>query len=201
MFDDIKKKAEEIKKMAKEKTDNFEFSDVKDAIEKSKSTILDTVNKAAETTESAKANTMLAISNSTEIAYQAASEAGNKARAIFDKTVHETTTSIGDTTIAARIAIVSGAESACEMYEKHGSTIEKIVVNGLIDIAEEKLQDETFLRSSLDKIYELLPVSVRLVISREAFFNFCVARKEPILVKIKGYREQTKQNVPLEDQI
>ena len=199
MFNDIKRKAEELKKLAREKKDSIELLDVKDAIEKSKSTVFDTLNKAAETTGQASSNAKLAISNSTEIASQAACDAGIKAKKIFDSTVHKTTTAIGDTATVAKTAMVSGAESAGAMYEKYGPTIEKIVVNGLIDIAEEKLQDEIFLRSSLEKAYELLPVSVRLVISRDVFFDFCVARKEPILVKIKGYKEQVKEDILLED--
>lgn len=199
MFNDIKRKAEELKKLAKEKKDSIERLDVKDAIEKSKATVFDTLNKATETTGQASTNAKLAISNSTEIASQAACDAGIKAKKIFDSTVHKTTTAIGDTATVAKTAMVSGAESAGAMYEKYGPTIEKIVVNGLIDIAEEKLQDEIFLRSSLEKAYELLPVSVRLVISRDVFFDFCVARKEPILVKIKGYKEQVKEDILLED--
>lgn len=142
MFKDVKKKAEEIKRLAKEKSKNLTLSESK-----------------------------------------------NKTKSMFESATQKTTVAIIDAGVTAKSAISSGKESAGEVYEKYGPAIEKVVVDGLLGIAEEKLQDEKFLKISLEKLYEVLPIPVRMIVSRDDFFDFCLARKEPILVKIKGHRE------------
>ena len=52
-----------------------------------------------------------------------------------------------------------------ELWKQHGSKIESLVVEGLLNIAEDKLINETEIRNVIRKVYELLPTPVRLVVT------------------------------------
>lgn len=193
MFKGIKKKAEELKRQAEEKVKSLDFSSVTAITDNSKSTVAETAYKASEIAGRTSAAAKVAALDSAERASQVICEAGDKTRSVMEDTAQKTTVVISDVVITATSAVVSGKESANAMYEQYGPAIENVVVNGLIDVAEEKLQDEMFLKASLEKIYELLPVAVRMIVSRDVFFDYCLARKEPLVVKIKGYKEQTRE--------
>ena len=194
MFQKIKRKAEDLKKIAEDKSKNFDLSNIKNSIEKSKDAIIDGATKASGMAKDIRTTAKSAISESAEKASNVADEFENKTRSIFDNATQKTTAAIADAKTATKLAIVSSKESAHAMHLKYGPTVEKIVVNGLIGIAEEKLQDEIFLKSSLAKIYELLPTPFRMAIDRDAFIGFCMDNKEPIAMKIQGYKKQTEEN-------
>lgn len=141
------------------------------------------IKKMAE--EKAASIDTLAIKNSLSAASQTVNTIGCKTKKTLDTSVKEVTTVFNDTTLAVNSAIYSGKTSVAELYNKHGETIENIVINGLVEVAEEKLHDEVFLKMFLEKTYELLPVSMRMVISREIFMNFCLKYKEPLLLKVQ----------------
>ena len=193
MFQNLKKKAEDLKKIAEDKSNNFDLSNIKNSIEKSKHAIIDGATKASEMAKDIKTTAKSAISESVEKASNLAGEAENKTRSIFDNATHKTTVAIADAKTATKSAIASSTESAHAMHLKYGPTVEKIVINGLIGIAEEKLQDEIFLKSSLAKIYELLPTPFRMAIDRDALIGFCIDNKDPIAMKIQGYKKQTEE--------
>ncbi|GEM_PF-7007633 len=100
----------------------------------------------------------------------------------------------GDSLSKARESSVNSIKStkdkSKQAIEKHWPVIERVVVDGLIDITEEKLRDEEFLKSSFENAYELLPTAVRFMINRDKFINFCVSRREPILERIESSKAQ-----------
>jgi len=95
---------------------------------------------------------------------------------------------LGETNSKAKAAIQSGKDSASEAINKHWPMIEKVVVNGLVGLTQEKLNDEKFMTSTLGSIYELLPTPVRLVVSRDKFISSCLVNKEQVLLRIESYK-------------
>ncbi len=51
--------------------------------------------------------------------------------------------------------------------EKYRAIVENVVFNGLLGIAEDKLNDDEFINNLFNKVYEILPTPVRLIISLE----------------------------------
>lgn len=74
------------------------------------------------------------------------------------------------------------------VWEKHGATVEKVVVEGLLSVTEEKLQDDALIEDVLSKLYETLPLPVRFVISRERFMGFTAEHKALLLLKVQAAR-------------
>ncbi|HHT2663342.1 TPA: hypothetical protein ACTYSP_002977 [Citrobacter freundii] len=72
--------------------------------------------------------------------------------------------------------------------DKYKLLLENIVINGLLNIAEDKLSDDTFVEVVFSKAYELLPVPVRMVLKREWCLSYLQSQKAPILVKLQLYR-------------
>lgn len=68
--------------------------------------------------------------------------------------------------------------------------LEIIVINGLLNIAEDKLSDDAFIASVFSKAYELLPVPVRLVVRREWCLGYLQSRKAPLLAQLQLYRAE-----------
>lgn len=101
--------------------------------------------------------------------------------------------SIADGLTSAQSTVSSGAE---ELWAQHGDTVEKIVVDGLIDVAEDKLNDQEFVLSSFETIYELLPTPIRLVISRDYFLRKCFAQKEILHTKVLTVKSQRTEALP-----
>lgn len=71
---------------------------------------------------------------------------------------------------------------------KYKQLLDSIVINGLLNIAEDKLSDDVFIESVFSKAYELLPVPVRLVVRREWCLGYLRSRKAPLLVQLQLYR-------------
>lgn len=72
--------------------------------------------------------------------------------------------------------------------EKYQQLLNNIVINGLLNIAEDKLNDDAFIESVFNKAYELLPTPVRLVVKRQWCLNYLQSQKTPLLEKLKVYR-------------
>lgn len=84
----------------------------------------------------------------------------------------------------------SPAESTVSRTAKYKQLLDNIVINGLLNIAEDKLSDDTFVESVFSKAYELLPVPVRLVVRREWCLSYLQTRKAPLLVQLQCYRAE-----------
>lgn len=85
---------------------------------------------------------------------------------------------------------------AKDIFDKNWPRFEEVIVKGLINITEEKLKDDKSLTAAFEKAYELLPVPVRLVLSRDNFLNFCMLKREPLLEKVQKFKENNTR--PLE---
>lgn len=75
---------------------------------------------------------------------------------------------------------------------KYKQLLDSIVINGLLNIAEDKLSDDGFIESVFSKAYELLPVPVRLVVRREWCLSYLQSRKAPLLTQLQHYRAGRK---------
>lgn len=71
---------------------------------------------------------------------------------------------------------------------KYKQLLDKIVINGLLNIAEDKLSDDAFVESVFSKAYELLPVPVRLVVKREWCLGYLQSHKAPLLAQLQLFR-------------
>lgn len=76
-------------------------------------------------------------------------------------------------------------ESRTTRYKR---LLDSIVINGLLNIAEDKLSDDAFIESVFSKAYELLPVPVRMVLKREWCLSYLQSRKAPLLTQLQLYR-------------
>ncbi|MDM3410747.1 hypothetical protein OGW14_04205 [Citrobacter sp. Cb018] len=74
--------------------------------------------------------------------------------------------------------------------DKYRLLLENIVINGLLNIAEDKLSDDAFVEVVFNKAYELLPVPVRLVVRREWCRDYLQSRKAPLLAQLQLYRAE-----------
>lgn len=83
-------------------------------------------------------------------------------------------------------------QASSEIWKQHGSKIENLVVDGLLNIAEDKLINETEIRSVIAKVYELLPTPVRLLLPRDTIINKILEQKGPILAKVSDVRSKRK---------
>jgi hypothetical protein len=86
--------------------------------------------------------------------------------------------------------MTSGKSKAIELFEQHRPEIENILVNGLLSVAEEKLQDNETLQRVFEKGYEALPMPVRLLLPRTTFVEFSMKEKEPLLLKLRDYKQK-----------
>ncbi|MDV7022053.1 hypothetical protein R4P48_05080 [Atlantibacter subterranea] len=84
---------------------------------------------------------------------------------------------------------------------KYRQILECIVIDGLLNIAEEKLSDADFIESAFSKAYELLPTPVRMVVSRQWCLRYLHARKEPLLLQLRKYRTARLEGQPQPVQI
>ncbi|ELY5304032.1 hypothetical protein [Yersinia enterocolitica] len=84
----------------------------------------------------------------------------------------------------------SSVEPSVSRLSKYKPLLENIVINGLLNIAEDKLNDDIFVESVFSKAYELLPAPVRMVVKREWCLSYLQSRKTPLLVKLQLYRDE-----------
>lgn len=80
-----------------------------------------------------------------------------------------------------------GRESRTTRYKR---LLDIIVINGLLNNAEDKLSDDVFIESVFSKAYELQPVPVRLVVRREWCLAYLQSRKAPLLAQLQLYRAE-----------
>jgi hypothetical protein len=94
-------------------------------------------------------------------------------------------------------ALCVGKEKSKQSIDKHWPAIEKLVVERLAGIKEEKLRDKAFLESTFDKVYELLPTAIRLVVKRDKFIGYCMGQQEHIVRRIEVYKSERENKAGL----
>jgi len=75
-----------------------------------------------------------------------------------------------------------------DLIDHHWPKVERVVVDGLLNVAADKLKDEASVQLVLERAYEALPTLVRLALSRERYLEMVVKRKEPLLARIEEAR-------------
>lgn len=91
-----------------------------------------------------------------------------------------------------------------EAVSRYRPAIERVVLNGLIDVAESKLRDEIFLMSLFNRACDIilapLPGAVRLVIPREMLLKWLMQNREPLLLMLHEYKAAQSGKVPQDAQ-
>jgi len=90
----------------------------------------------------------------------------------------------------ASAALDAGKNAANAKVEAHWPMVERVLVEGLLPLAEDKLKDDAALQRVFLNGYELLPAPVRFVMSREQFLELSFARRGPLLLKLQDFRAQ-----------
>ncbi|MGO3397328.1 MAG: hypothetical protein ACTINL_12600 [Serratia proteamaculans] len=83
--------------------------------------------------------------------------------------------------------------------------IEQLVLEGLIGVAEEKLLNDELVTDVFHKAYEMLPMPVRFVLSRETCLHWLMQNREPLLAKLADYKPSSipvplVENITLNDE-
>lgn len=68
--------------------------------------------------------------------------------------------------------------------------IENLIAKGLIDIAEEKINDEDFMNTVFSRSYELLPTIARFALPREKYLAFAHTKRESLFLKVVELKEK-----------
>ncbi len=106
-------------------------------------------------------------------------------------------TKISDTKQTAENIISSSKNRTNKIIEKKWQSIEKIVVEKLLTLAENNLNNDKNLKAMFKKVYEMLPIAIRLAVPADKFVGFCMIKKEPILNKISAYKNEKSNKIVL----
>ena len=106
-------------------------------------------------------------------------------------------TKINNAKQTAENMINSSKNRTNKIIEKNWQKIEKIVVEKLLTVAENNLNNDKILKAMFKKIYEMLPIPIRLAVPADKFVGFCIIKKEPILNKISAYKKKKSNKIVL----
>lgn len=76
------------------------------------------------------------------------------------------------------------------IMSEHWPKIESFIAKGLIDIAEEKINDEEFMNTVFSRSYELLPTIARFALPREKYLAFAHTKRESLFLKVVELKEK-----------
>ncbi|WP_369940261.1 hypothetical protein [Xanthomonas medicagonis] len=91
---------------------------------------------------------------------------------------------------AALGSVASGTNAATEYLEKHWPQIERVLVDGMLTIAHERIADDESFSLVAEKAFELLPTAVRLLLPRSAFLAHSEKHRASIIQLIEGKRRE-----------
>ncbi|MCC4597682.1 hypothetical protein NRY95_17980 [Xanthomonas campestris pv. phormiicola] len=91
---------------------------------------------------------------------------------------------------AALSSVAGGASVATEYVEKHWPQIERLLVDGMLTIAHERIADDESFSLVAEKAFELLPTPVRLLLPRSAFLAHSEKHRASIIQLIEGKRRE-----------
>ncbi|MCJ0972154.1 hypothetical protein MST27_02060 [Pseudomonas sp. PS1] len=74
--------------------------------------------------------------------------------------------------------------------EAYWPTIERVLVEGLLAVAHDRLNDDATFVWAVDKAFELLPTPVRLVVPRTALHEHSLRHRETIIKKLEAVQAQ-----------
>lgn len=114
-----------------------------------------------------------------------------KAKALADAAT-ETLASAGQAVVTAKDTVLDGvgeqANVAIAQAEKHWPAVEKVLVDGLLSVAHDRLKDDEAFLLAVEKAFELLPTPVRLVLPRSAFIKHSLTHRDSIVAQIDAKR-------------
>ncbi|MGE8619383.1 MAG: hypothetical protein ACN6O0_16290 [Achromobacter spanius] len=116
--------------------------------------------------------------------------AGKASRSVSNAV--ESTASSAVKVKGAALDAVSG--KGHDLIDHHWPKVERVVVDGLLNVASDKLKDDASVQLVLERAYEALPTLVRLALSRERYLEMVVKRKEPLLARIESARARRQAN-------
>lgn len=112
-----------------------------------------------------------------------------KAKALADATA-DSLTSAGQTLVTTKDAVLDSvgehANVAIAQADKHWPAVEKILVDGLLSVAHDRLKDDEAFLYAVEKAFELLPAPVRLVLPRGAFIKHSLTHRDSIVAQISA---------------
>ena len=95
-------------------------------------------------------------------------------------------------------AVVSKKEAATEIFDRHWPTMERLLVDGLLDVAEDRLGDDQFVDDLLRRLYAPVPLPIRLLITEDYFVKKC-GEKKPDLLALVVEKRRERSGLPLLD--
>jgi len=130
-----------------------------------------------------------------------ASGASGTAKNLADKASRSVSSAVESTASSAvKVKATGGAAldavsgKGHDLIDQHWPKIERVVVDGLLNVASDKLKDEASVQLVLERAYEALPTLVRLALSRERYLEMIVKRKGPLLARIESARARRQAN-------
>lgn len=101
---------------------------------------------------------------------------------------------VGEKVVSAKDAVLEGvgggASATIGYVEQHWTEIERVVVDGLLTVTHDRLQDDEVFLMAVEKMFELLPMPIRLVLPRTAFQKHSLQHRESIVRQIEAKRAQ-----------
>ncbi len=124
---------------------------------------------------------------------QHTSELSDKAKELTDKVDLKQTADnfmqvTGDLKQATFEQVTLTKQHTHDFLEQNWPKIESTMVNGLLDMTEENLKDERILEALFNKMYEFLPLTVRLFLPRKLFLSYAIEHRTPLLLKLQDYK-------------
>lgn len=115
----------------------------------------------------------------------------DKAKALTEA-VTDTVSSASDVVVSAKDTVLDsvgeGASVAISRVEKHWPAVEKVLVDGLLTVAHDRLKDDEIFLLAVEKAFELLPTPVRLILPRSAFIKHSLTHRDSIVAQIEAKR-------------
>lgn len=83
-----------------------------------------------------------------------------------------------------------GANAAAGYLEQHWPKIERVLVDGLLTVAHDRIRDDDVFLRAVQSSFELLPTPVRLLLPRAAFEQHSLRHRDSIVKKIEMKRAE-----------
>lgn len=85
-------------------------------------------------------------------------------------------------------------EDGNSTIDKYWPLVEDLLIKKLLSLTQDSLNDDKALEKFFSTIYETIPTPVRIILPREAFIQFCLTQKEPLLNKVQSIKQEIENN-------
>lgn len=82
--------------------------------------------------------------------------------------------------------------TASGYFDQYWPTVERVLVDGLLDVAHDRLKDDEAYLSVVNTLFELLPTPIRLVLPRAALERHSLKHRDTIVQKIESRKAELK---------